>query len=939
MSSDRYIRIFDTTLRDGEQAPGATLNKAEKLEVAHQLARLKVDIIEAGFPIASPDDFEAVQAIATDVKGPRIAGLARAIEEDIRVCWDAVKVAAVPRIHTFISTSAVHMRYQIKKTPAEVLADTRAMVTLAAELVRQHPEADLEFSAMDASRSDPAFLAEVLSVAVECGATTINVPDTVGYALPLEFGEFILDLHERCPSLHDVAVSVHCHNDLGLATANSLAAVRAGATQVECAVNGIGERAGNASLEEVVMAIRTRGDSFDCTTGVETTEIARTSRLVSSLTGYTIQRNKAIVGRNAFAHESGIHQAGVLSEASTFEIMTPADVGLTDNDIVLGKHSGRHALRAKLAELGYTLSDAELGEAFKRFKDVADKKKRVTVLDLEALVERGDPRARGPLHAQELRQPVGLVDHPDEPGRGAGARRGQEGPQLQQRLRRERVRRHRRRRGHQRQPGRLPGARHLVRQGFARGSARGSRGRRPLVQRAGRQFRRHGSLGEGLCEGRQQRRGRRGGLMGSTITEKILARAAGRDEVHAGDIIEAKIDLALANDITAPLAIAEFEKAGFTKVWDPARIALVPDHFAPNKDIKAAGQAVKMREFARKHEIVNYFEVGRMGIEHVLLPDTGMVAPGDVVIGADSHTCTYGAVAAFSSGVGSTDFAAAMAWGHVWLRVPETFKFVYTGTPCPWVTGKDLMLHTIGLIGVDGALYQAMEFTGEAIETLSMDERFTMCNMAIEAGGKSGIVGFDEKTTQYLQSRPDGSRARTVGKVFASDRDAEYAEVLEIDASAVQPTVSKPHLPSNTAAAADCGDITIDQVVIGSCTNGRLARPAPGGRHPQAARRSTRTCAASSCRAPRTSASRPSPTAPCRRSSRPAAPSARPPAAPASAATWASSPRASAPWPPPTATSSAAWVTPAPRSTWPAPTWPPPPRWPATSPRPKKSAP
>jgi len=307
--------------------------------------------------------------------------------------------------------------------------------------------------------------------------------------------------------------------------------------------------------------------------------------------------------------------------------------------------------------------------------------------------------------------------------------------------------------------------------------------------------------------------------MGSTITEKILARAAGRDEVEAGDIIEATVDLVLANDITAPLGIAEFEKAGFTKVWDPARIALVPDHFTPNKDIKAAGQSKKMREFARRH----YFEVGRVGIEHVLLPDTGMVAPGDIVIGADSHTCTYGAVAAFSTGVGSTDFAAAMAWGKVWLRVPETFKFVYSGTPGPWVTGKDLMLHTIGLIGVDGALYQAMEFAGEAIETLTMDERFTMCNMAIEAGGKSGIVGFDEKTTQYLQSRPDGSRARTVGKVFASDRDAAYARVLEIDASAVRPTVSKPHLPSNTAAAADCGDITIDQVVIGSCTNGRLA--------------------------------------------------------------------------------------------------------------------
>ena len=386
MSDNRYVRIFDTTLRDGEQAPGATLNKAEKLEIAHQLSKLRVDIIEAGFPIASPDDFEAVKAIATEVKGPRIAGLARAIEEDVRVCWDAVKVADVPRIHTFISTSAVHMKYQIKKTPDEVLADTRSMVTLSAGLVATHPEADLEFSAMDASRSDPEFLARVLDIAVQCGATTINVPDTVGYALPLEFGDFIRELYRLAPSLNDVHVSVHCHNDLGLATANSLAAVRAGATQVECAVNGIGERAGNASLEEVVMAIRTRGEYFACETGVDTREIARASRLVSSLTGYVVQRNKAIVGRNAFAHESGIHQAGVLSEASTFEIMTPADVGLADNDIVLGKHSGRHALRAKLAELGYTLSDAELSDAFKRFKDVADKKKAVTVLDLEALV-------------------------------------------------------------------------------------------------------------------------------------------------------------------------------------------------------------------------------------------------------------------------------------------------------------------------------------------------------------------------------------------------------------------------------------------------------------------------------------------------------------------------------------------------------------------------
>jgi 2-isopropylmalate synthase len=382
----RHVRIFDTTLRDGEQAPGASLNQAEKLEIAHQLARLGVDVIEAGFPIASKGDFESVALIAREVKGSRVCGLARAIEKDIRVCWDAVKGAQAPRIHTFISTSPIHMKYQIKKTPEEVLADTRASVSLARDLASTRPEADVEFSAMDASRSEPEFLAQVFAIAVECGATTINVPDTVGYALPLEWGDFIREQYRLCPSLNDVTVSVHCHNDLGLATANSLAAVRAGATQVECAVNGIGERAGNASLEEVVMALRTRGSYFGVTTAIRTEEIARSSRMVSNLTGYVIQRNKAIVGRNAFAHESGIHQDGLLKEVSTFEIMKPADVGLSDSDLVLGKHSGRHALRARLSEMGYELTDGELNDAFQRFKDLADKKKEVTALDLEALV-------------------------------------------------------------------------------------------------------------------------------------------------------------------------------------------------------------------------------------------------------------------------------------------------------------------------------------------------------------------------------------------------------------------------------------------------------------------------------------------------------------------------------------------------------------------------
>ncbi len=384
--SRRHIRIFDTTLRDGEQAPGASLNSAEKLEIARQLEKLGVDIIEAGFPISSPDDFTSVREISRQVKGSRVAGLARCMEQDIRVCWDAVRMASKPRIHTFISTSPLHLQYQIKKTPQEVLAITREMVTLASGLAASHREADVEFSAMDASRSDVDFLAEVVRAAIECGATTINIPDTVGYAIPEHWAAFLENLYRACPPLRDVILSVHCHNDLGLATANSLAAVRMGAAQVECAVNGIGERAGNAALEEVVMAIRTRADVYDAETRIATEEIARTSRLVSTLTGYVIQRNKAIVGRNAFAHESGIHQAGLLSEKSTFEIIRAADVGLAESDLVLGKHSGRHALRAKLAELGYQLADDELDEAFNRFKEVADKKKQVTVLDLEALV-------------------------------------------------------------------------------------------------------------------------------------------------------------------------------------------------------------------------------------------------------------------------------------------------------------------------------------------------------------------------------------------------------------------------------------------------------------------------------------------------------------------------------------------------------------------------
>jgi len=375
------VRIFDTSLRDGEQSPGISLNRQEKVEIAHQLSRLGVDVIEAGFPITSPGDFESVQAIAREVHGPVICGLARTGAQDIDAAWNAVKDSERPRIHTFIATSDIHIERKLQTTREDVKGQARAAVAHA----KQYTD-DVEFSPEDGSRSEVEFMAEVIQIALDEGATTINVPDTVGYTMPHEYAAMFEELYRLVPDLRNVVVSVHCHNDLGLAVSNSLAGLTAGCRQVECAVNGIGERAGNASLEEIVMLLHTRQSSLGLWTGANTREIARTSRLISRLTGYAVQPNKAIVGRNAFAHEAGIHQDGVLKERTTYEIMDATTIGLETNSIVLGKHSGRHALRKALEELGFVVEGPALNTAFRRFKEIADKKKKVTALDLEAIV-------------------------------------------------------------------------------------------------------------------------------------------------------------------------------------------------------------------------------------------------------------------------------------------------------------------------------------------------------------------------------------------------------------------------------------------------------------------------------------------------------------------------------------------------------------------------
>lgn len=390
---DNYVRIFDTTLRDGEQSPGASLTSAEKLEIARALARLGVDVIEAGFPAASPDDLEGVRRIAVEVgnpppgesdpnyKVPIICGLARANAKDIDAAWQAVQHAARPRIHTFLATSPIHMKYKLKMDPEEVVERVQEMVAYAKTYCD-----DVEFSPEDAGRSDPEFLYLVLGEAIKAGATTLNIPDTVGYTTPEEFGALIKGIMDNTPGIENVIVSVHCHDDLGLATANSLAGIQAGARQAEVTINGIGERAGNTSLEEVVMAIRTRRQMFNLETGIDTTLLTRTSRMVSNFTGIPVQPNKAIVGANAFAHEAGIHQDGMLKHQDTYEIMRPDMVGLSASRLVLGKHSGRHAFKTHLQDLGYDLDTDELNRAFKRFKELADRKKTVTETDLEAVV-------------------------------------------------------------------------------------------------------------------------------------------------------------------------------------------------------------------------------------------------------------------------------------------------------------------------------------------------------------------------------------------------------------------------------------------------------------------------------------------------------------------------------------------------------------------------
>ncbi|MCR4339809.1 MAG: 3-isopropylmalate dehydratase large subunit [Gemmatimonadaceae bacterium] len=768
MTAD-FVRIFDTTLRDGEQAPGCSMSLPEKMQVAEQLARLNVDIIEAGFPASSPDEGAAVMAIAERVGiagGPVICGLARATLPDIDVCAQAVAPAARRRIHTFMATSDIHLRHKLRLSRNEVLARVAESVAYARSLCD-----DVEYSAEDASRSDHGFVCDVFAAAMEAGATTLNAPDTVGYATPAEYASLIARVVALAATGDGVVVSTHCHNDLGLAVANTLAGISAGARQVECTINALGERAGNASLEEVVMALATRRSIYHVRTNITTREIAETSRIVCKSTGVAMPPNKAIVGANAFAHEAGIHQDGMLKDSRTYEIMTPESVGVDRSTLVLGRHSGRGALRDRLTALGYDVNeDAPMSLLFEEFKCIAGRKKRMDDCDLRALMEgNGD-----------------IAGHPHALVETKGAQNGASAPR--------------------------------------------------------------------------------------TLFEKIWDAHVVRAETRETPAIIG-VDLHLVHEVTSPQAFAELRSRGLL-VSRPERTIATMDHSSstrplPNRGIRGlpvidSPAQRQLDELARNCEDfgVPLLPLGdkRQGIVHVIGPELGLTQPGMTIVCGDSHTSTHGAFGALGFGIGTSQVAHVLATQCVMQKKPRTLEVRIDGRLPFGVTAKDVILAIIAQIGVGGATGSVIEYRGSTIESLSMEERMTICNMSIEAGARAGLIAPDDTTFEYLAGRPFAPRGRDWDaaverwRSLPSDADATFDSSISMDASTLAPMVTYGTNPGmgaqitalvpDPAALASESDpeqalaalrymrltpgqpligTPVDVVFIGSCTNSRIS--------------------------------------------------------------------------------------------------------------------
>ena len=879
------VIIFDTTLRDGEQAPGASMNLQQKMTVAIALRDLGVDVIELGFPTASPGDFEAVSSISRAVEGPVLCALARANREDIDAATEALKDASQRRLHVFLATSPIHREFKLKLAKEEIVR----IATEAISYGRERFE-DLEFSAEDAARTELDFLCEVVERAIEAGATTINIPDTVGYAMPEQFAATIEHLKGRVRGIEKVVLSVHCHNDLGLAVANSLAALRAGARQVECTVNGIGERAGNCSLEEVVMALQTRADYFQLRTGVRTEHLYPTSRVVAKATGFAVQRNKAIVGQNAFAHEAGIHQHGILMHSETYEIMKPEDVGFKCTNLVLGKHSGRHLLQKRLTELGYHLEKPQLDRVFEEVKQLADKKKEIYDGDLEALIggflhgsfagkwelvslSASTATGRMATASVSLKQQAGSVVHTTSAGDGpvdAVFKAIERITDLPVRLRE-----------------------YQVSSASFGGDAQGEVS--VEVEHQDRTYRGHGVstdiilasahaylevINRVAAAGHSARAARKSGdavtqVGGAPSTPRTLFEKIWDAHLVAPETSDTPallyVDLHLIHEVTSPQAFSVLRE-GKLRVRRPERTMATVDHSIPTlpraadvtlqfSDAQAKGQVAQLQANCREFGI-ELHGVGseRQGIVHVIAPELGLSLPGSTVVCGDSHTSTHGAFGALAFGIGTTEVAHVLATQCLLQRRPKTLEVRVSGRLGLGVSAKDVILAVISKIGIGGGTGCVIEYTGSAIRALSMEERMTICNMSIEAGARAGLIGPDDTTFQYLAStphRPNGAaweRALEAWRALPSDPAAVFDRSVELDASALEPMITYGTHPgmsiaitgavpdpssvvdNSTRAALDKAlrymDLLpgkpllgqpIDVVFIGSCTNGRIS--------------------------------------------------------------------------------------------------------------------
>ncbi len=879
---DRVI-IFDTTLRDGEQAPGASMNLEQKTAVAIALRDLGVDVIELGFPTASPGDFEAVSTISRSVEGPLMCALARANREDIDRATESLKDAPRRRLHVFLATSPIHRQFKLKLTKEEIVRTALEAIAYGRERFD-----DLEFSAEDASRTEPDFLCEVVERAIDAGASTINIPDTVGYAMPAQFGATIAHLRRRVRGIDKVVLSVHCHNDLGLAVANSLAALQEGARQVECTVNGIGERAGNCSLEEVVMALKTRADYFRLHTGVRTEHLYPASRVVAKATGFPVQRNKAIVGQNAFAHEAGIHQHGIMMHSATYEIMKPEDVGFKCTNLVLGKHSGRHLLQKRLSELGYHLDKPQVDKLFEEVKQLADKKKEIYDGDLEALINGFLHGTRaGQWELLSLNASTGTnsvatasVSLRQCDGRTEQSTSSGDGPVDAVFKAIEQIARVR-----------LQLRDYQVSSATVGGDAQGEVS--VEVEHDQRTYRGQGVstdiilasaraylevINRVVATGKPARPGN--GPIGNgresaarppprTLFEKIWnAHLVAPESAQTPAVLY--VDLHLVHEVTSPQAFNVLRERGL-RVRRPERTIATIDHSVPTGrgtdgklafvDPQAAAQVAQLEANCREFGIeLHGLGSERQGIVHVIAPELGLSQPGSTVVCGDSHTSTHGAFGALAFGIGTSEVGHVLATQCLIQRRPRTLEVRVTGRLRPGVAAKDVILAVISKVGIAGGTGSVIEYTGSAIRALSMEERMTICNMSIEAGARAGMIGPDDTTFEYLARTPHGPKGIAWDRALASWRDlpsepgARFDAVVELEADAIEPMITYGTHPGMSIPLSGAvpdpsslGDASaraalekalrymgirpgkqllghpIDVVFIGSCTNARIS--------------------------------------------------------------------------------------------------------------------